>query len=73
MTVKQNSAETYEALVSIPWDATARFSTASEKAHGTHRARRHIEVMTLPPNTLNYPTSRRCSGCAATATCSRAA
>ena len=55
MTVKQNSSETYEALVSIPWEhATARFSTASEKAHGRIE-RRHIEVMTLPPNTLNYP------------------
>ena len=71
MTVKQNSSETYAALVSIPWEqATARFSTAPEKAHGRIE-RRHIEVMTFRPTPSTTRTSRRCSACAATATSSR--
>ena len=55
MTVKQNAPETYEALVTMPWEqATGRFSEDPEKGHG-RLDRRHIEVLTPPPNTLNYP------------------
>ena len=55
MTVKQNAPETYEALVTMPWEqATGRFSEDPEKGHG-RIDRRHIEVLTPLPNTLNYP------------------
>ena len=55
MTVKQNAPETYEALVTMPWEqATGRFSEDPEKGHG-RIDQRHIEVLTPLPNTLNYP------------------
>ena len=55
MTVKQNASETYEALLTMPWElATGRFSEDPEKGHG-RIDRRHIEVLTPPPNTLTYP------------------
>ena len=55
MTVKQNAPETFQALLTMPWElATGRFSEDPEKGHG-RIDRRHIEVLTPPPNTLTYP------------------
>ena len=58
MTVKQNSSETYEALVSIPCGTSLprSFSSSVREGPWPHRTLANIEVMTLPPmDTLNYP------------------
>ena len=55
LTVKKNCPETYEALATMPWEqATGRFSEDPEKGHG-RIDRRHIEVLTPPNKTINYP------------------
>ena len=55
LTVKKNCPETYEALATMPWEqATGRFSEDPEKGHG-RIDRRHIEVLTPPKKTINYP------------------
>ena len=66
MTVKQNAPETFQALVTMPWElAAGRFSEDPEKGHG-RIDRRHIEVLTpLPPSPIRM--SPRCSACAASA------
>ena len=55
LTVKMNCPETYEALATMPWEqATGRFCEDPEKGHG-RIDRRHIEVLTPPKKTINYP------------------
>ena len=55
LTVKKNCPKTYEALATMPWEqATGRFCEDPEKGHG-RIDRRHIEVLTPPKKTIDYP------------------
>ena len=58
LTVKRNCPETYQALATMPWEqAAGRFCEQPQKGlkgHGRIDCR-HIEVLTLLPNTINYP------------------
>ena len=55
LTVKRNCPETCQALATMPWEqASGRFCEQPQKGHGRIDCR-HIEVLTLLPNTINYP------------------